>query len=125
MPACCQCEQDFSPDDLGWCEACNLQVCFDCSKQSSGPWECIDYTICASCYDGRASRRRDEDSDDAERKAAIAAKAKASRNTPEAIARRLAKKAERQRLRREARAESAKRQVEALANAMAGFARFF
>jgi hypothetical protein len=122
---CCQCDEELDLDDLGTCEACGEKVCFECAKHSSGPHECIDYTICLVCHEGREDARRFASHREWKQKKARSEEAKARYNSPEARAKRAAKKAEADRVRAEQEVERRKRMAAELAEVMSGFARFF
>lgn len=121
---CCQCDEEFSHDDLGECVACNGLVCFECMKHSGGPHECIDYVICLACHEGRESDRAEEAYREQKAREARSAKAKARYNTPEARAKRAAKKAENAKTQAEREEQRRKNMAADLAKLMAEFGMF-
>lgn len=124
-PTCCRCECEYDACDLEECEACGELVCFDCSKHASGPHECIDYSICAECYESRQDDLWDAESKVADARKAKSVKARARYHSPEARAKRAAAKKVRDAEKARQESERRKQLREELATTMAMFSRFF
>lgn len=120
MHPCCRCEIEFNPADMGTCVACDGLVCPDCLQQSTGP-RIVDYDICCTCFEARESFRSENEYQKDEKEKAKKAAAKARYNTPEAVAKRNAKRIENARIRAEQQAERRRKLDAAFSAALASW----